>query len=102
MSPATAYAVTGLALFALALFGFLVRGHLVRRIVALNVMGSGVFLVFLAMAARGEGTTDPVPQALVITGIVVAVATTALALVLLVRLHREVGRLALEPSRQPD
>jgi multicomponent Na+:H+ antiporter subunit C len=97
MTPALAYALTGAALFALALFAFLVRRHLVRRIIALNVMGSGAFLVFLGMAARGGESADPVPQALVITGIVVAVAATALALAVLVRLHRETGRLTLDP-----
>jgi multicomponent Na+:H+ antiporter subunit C len=97
MTPALAYALTGAALFALGLFGFLVRRHLVRRIIALNVMGSGAFLVFLGMAGRGVAAADPVPQALVITGIVVAVAATALALAVLVRLHRETGRLTLDP-----
>lgn len=97
MSPALAYALTGLTLFALALFGFLARRHLIRRIIAVNIMGSGAFLVFLGMAARGGEAADPVPQALVITGIVVAVATTALGLAVLVRLHRETGRLTLEP-----
>jgi len=89
------YTLCGLALVALGLYAFLTRRHLVRRIVALNVLGSGVFLVFGAMASRG-GTTDPVPQALVITGIVVAVATTALALALALRLFRETGRLDLD------
>lgn len=97
MTPALFYAVAGAALFFLALHGFLMRRHLVRRIIALNVMGSGVFLVFLGMASRGEGT-DPVPQALVITGIVVAVATTAFALALVLRLHGASGRVTLEPG----
>jgi multicomponent Na+:H+ antiporter subunit C len=103
VSPALAYALTGLALFALALFGFFIRRHIVRRIIALNILGSGAFLVFLGMAARGGAPADPVPQALVITGIVVAVATTALALAVLVRLHRETGRLTLDsPGEDVD
>jgi len=98
------YSLCGLALVALALHAFLTRRHLVRRIIALNVMGGGVFLVFGGMASRG-GAVDPVPQALVITGIVVAVATTALALALALRLFRETGRIDLdEPndSGAPD
>ena len=55
-------------------------------------------------AAAGLGG-DPVPQALVITGIVVAFAATALAVALLLRLFQETGRasLATRPlgSRQP-
>jgi len=52
-------------------------------VLALNVMGAGVFLVLIAVAYRGAGTpADPVPHALVLTGIVVAVSATALALAL--------------------
>ena len=50
---------------------------------------SGIFLVFGAVARRGAGAgfeADPVPQALVITGIVVAFSASALAVALLKRL----------------
>ena len=50
---------------------------------AINVCGAGVFLVFVALAYRGPGLApDPVPHALVLTGIVVAVSATALAVAL--------------------
>jgi len=46
-------------------------------------MGAGVFHVLVAVAYRGlDAAPDPVPQALVLTGIVVAVSATALALAL--------------------
>jgi multicomponent Na+:H+ antiporter subunit C len=58
--------------------------------VAINVMGAGVFLLLIAVAYRGPGLApDPVPHALVVTGIVVAVSATALALGLARRLHAE-------------
>ena len=48
-----------------------------------NISGSGIFLVFVAIAYRGgDATPDPLPHALVLTGIVVAVSATALALAL--------------------
>jgi multicomponent Na+:H+ antiporter subunit C len=94
----TLYALAGVALFTLGLLGFLLRRHLLRRIVALNVMGGGALLVFCAMAARGGGPPDPVPQALALTGIVVALAVTALALAITLRFHAATGRLALEPE----
>ncbi len=103
MSPADIYALTGMALFVLGAAGTVLRAHLIRRILALNIMGSGAFVVLGALAARGAGEPgpDPVPQALVITGIVVTVAMTALALALLVRLRTETGRLTIDvPS--PD
>jgi multicomponent Na+:H+ antiporter subunit C len=71
------------ALFALGLRATLVHEALLRRVLALNLMGAGVFLMLIAVAYRGRDLPpDPVPQALVLTGIVVAVSATALALVL--------------------
>ncbi len=56
---------------------------LLRKLIALNVMGAGVFHVLVAVAFRGTDVApDPVPHALVLTGIVVAVSATALALTL--------------------
>lgn len=52
-------------------------------------MGAGVFHVLIAVAYRGLDTPpDPVPHALVLTGIVVAVSATALALTFGQRLER--------------
>jgi multicomponent Na+:H+ antiporter subunit C len=82
------YMLVGVALFCLALVRLVVDGDALRRVIALNVMGSGVFLVMIASAARGDGPPDPVPQALVLTGIVVAVATSALAIAIARLLHR--------------
>lgn len=83
MSPAALYALAGAALFALGLHGALFRGPFLRRLLGLNVMGSGVFLVLVAAARRApEGAPDPVPHAMVLTGLVVAVSATALALAL--------------------
>ena len=86
MTSGMLFAVAGIALFAMGAGGVLLLEHLLRRILAFNVMGSGAFLVLVGLAQR-DGTADPVPQAMVLTGIVVAVAATALALALLRRLH---------------
>ena len=59
-------------------------------------MGTGVFLVLLALAKRtGGAQPDPVPHAMVITGIVVAVSATALALTLMLKLTAATGRAEL-------
>jgi len=51
-------------------------------------MGTGILLVIVAIAYRGVSiATDPIPHALVLTGIVVTVAATALALVLTIRIQ---------------
>ena len=59
------YSLVGAALFALGLRGALLQPSILGRVLAINVCGSGVFLVFVAMAYRGPGLApDPVPHAL--------------------------------------
>jgi len=84
MSAEFQYALVGVGLFSLGLYALIVHAHLLRKILALNVMGTGVFLLLVALARRtGEAQPDSVPHAMVITGIVVAVSATALALTLM-------------------
>ncbi len=91
MSSSLVFAWSGVLLFGLGLFGFIAHRHLLRRLLAFNIMGSGSFLVLVGLAQDGRGV-DPVPHAMVITGIVVAVASTALALVVFRRWYRASGR----------
>ncbi|MFN2347989.1 MAG: sodium:proton antiporter [Thioalkalivibrio sp.] len=86
------YLVGGAILFALGLHALVVRRHLLLKVLAINVMGSGVFMVLLALGARGGVEPDPVPHALVLTGIVVAVSATAFALALILRVKAVTGR----------
>ena len=103
MSAALLYALAGTGLFSIGLHALLVHRHLLRKILAINVMGSGVFLVLAAMATRhGAAIPDPVPHAMIITGIVVAVAATALALVLLIKLTAETGQVVLPDSKDDN
>lgn len=82
------YGFAGICLFVLGLRGVLLHPTALARILAINVCGAGVFMLFVVLAYRGAETTpDPVPHALVLTGIVVAVSATALALALARRLR---------------
>ena len=67
MTPGLLYALTGALLFCLGLYGLIQHAHLLRRILAVNLMGSGCFLVLVGLAQR-DGAVDPVPHALVLTG----------------------------------
>jgi multicomponent Na+:H+ antiporter subunit C len=96
VSAVLAYGAAGAALIAIGLYALIVRRHLLRKILAVNVVGNGVFLVLVALAQR-SGVPDPVPQAMVLTGIVVAVSATALALALAVRVRDATGRATLDP-----
>ncbi|MCO5091059.1 NADH-quinone oxidoreductase subunit K [Bosea sp. (in: a-proteobacteria)] len=89
LQPAILFGLTGAALVGIGLFAVVTQPGLLRRIVGCNILGAGIFLVFGAVARRGAGAgfeADPVPQALVITGIVVAFSASALAIALLKRL----------------
>jgi len=101
MSTGLLYALAGVLLFVLGAAGVVVLAHLLRKILAFNVMGSGAFLVLVGLAQR-EGVVDPVPQAMVLTGIVVAVAATALALGLARALHARTGRTGLSEGARLD
>lgn len=88
MSQWTLFACSGLGVALLSLHGLFMSEHPLRKIIAANLLGSGVFLVLIALARRGPGSSpDPVPHALVLTGIVVSVSATALALTLARRLN---------------
>lgn len=94
MNAVTLAGLAGAALIGLGIFGLMTRRHILRKIIAFNVIGGGVFLLFGAVARRGAASglgADPVPQALVITGIVVAFSATALAVALLLRYFKETG-----------
>lgn len=94
MSSGLLFACVGALLFAMGVVGILLIGHLLRRILAFNVMGSSAFFILVGLAQRND-VPDPLPQAMVLTGIVVAVAATALALALVRRLHALTGKLEL-------
>ncbi len=101
MTPAFLYALVGIVLFSIGLYGLILYKHLLRKILAINILGSGVFLVMVALAARTEGAIpDAVPHAMVITGIVVAVSATALALALMLRVYEETGQAVLPEDKE--
>ncbi len=89
LQPGVLFGLCGAALVGIGLFAIVTSPVLLRRIVGCNLLGAGIFLVFGAVARRGSAAgleADPVPQALVITGIVVAFSASALAIALLKRL----------------
>jgi multicomponent Na+:H+ antiporter subunit C len=98
MSAPTIFGFSAAFLVGIGLFGLIVNPLPLRKILAFNVIGSGVFVLLGAVARRGSAAGlagDPVPQALLITGIVVAFSATALAVALLLRLFDETGSVTL-------
>jgi multicomponent Na+:H+ antiporter subunit C len=107
MSALTLYGLCSSALVGLGLYGLIVQPEPLRKVLAFNLIGGGVFLLMGVVARRGAAAGfggDPVPQALVITGLVVAFAATALALALLLRLFEATGQASLRsdtPAKLP-
>ena len=98
MSGANLFGISGAALVGLGLYGLITNPEPLRKILAFNLLGTGVFLIFGLISRRAAAAGfpgDPVPQAMVITAIVVAFAATALAVALVLRLLEQTGRATL-------
>ena len=78
------------------------RGNLIKKLIGLNVFQVSVFMLYISMGKVSGGTapivyegarlySNPLPHVLILTAIVVGVATTALALALVVRIKEEYG-----------
>ena len=78
------------------------RGNLLKKVVGLNIFQTSVLLLYLSMGKVTGGTapiiadgfktySNPLPSVLMLTAIVVGVATTALALALIVRIREAYG-----------
>ena len=101
LSQTDLYALGGVMLFCIGLWGLAVRPHLLHKVLALNIMSTGIFLVIVAIARRVPADTpDPLPHAMVLTGIVVTVSATAFALALVKRIYTETGAVTLDEASE--
>ncbi|MFT0860824.1 NADH-quinone oxidoreductase subunit K [Ancylobacter sp. G4_0304] len=89
ISAATLFGLCASGMVGIGLYGLIVLPDALRKLLAFNILGSGVFILFGVIGRRGAAAGldgDPVPQAIVITGIVVAFSATALAATLLLKI----------------
>jgi multicomponent Na+:H+ antiporter subunit C len=88
-------------------------GNLVKKIVGLNIFQTSVFILYISMGKILGGTapiltegaeqySNPLPHVLILTAIVVGVATTALGLALVVRINEEYGTIEEEEIHSQD
>ncbi len=92
-------------------------GNLVKKIVGLNIFQTSVFIMYISigkivggtapiLATNAELYSNPLPHVLILTAIVVGVATTALGLSLIMRIKEAYGTVEetdiLEISQQED
>lgn len=93
-------------LMMIGLYGILAKDNLIKKIIGLNIFQTAIFLYFISLGAVRKGTApiadekiiqkgyiyaNPLPHVLILTAIVVSVATTAVALSLIIRMYREYG-----------
>lgn len=91
-------------LFMIGALTVLTRSNLFKKLLGINIMESAIFLLFVAggnirggaspildKTHAGSVYINPLPSALMLTGIVVSVSVTAFALALIVRLYKSYG-----------
>ncbi len=87
--------------------------NLVKKIVGLNVFQTSVFMLYISMGKVDGGTapivtegvtlySNPLPHVLILTAIVVGVATTAVGLSLIVRIKRAYGTVEENEFKDKD
>jgi multicomponent Na+:H+ antiporter subunit C len=91
--------------FVLMMIGFyamIAKENLIKKIVGINIFQTAVFLFYVSIAKVDGGTApiewakavlydNPLPHTLMLTGIVVSVSTTAVALALVIKIYKAYG-----------
>lgn len=102
-----------IVLMMIGLYIVVSRGNLVKKIVGLNIFQTSVFLLYITMGKVSGGTapilvegadvySNPLPHVLILTAIVVGVATTALGLALVVRIKAAYGTVEEDEIQEAD
>jgi multicomponent Na+:H+ antiporter subunit C len=105
VTPITQYVnaqTISLLLFFVGLTGVVIQRNIVKSIIAVNVMDVGAILFLITVnyvpgnvppvgSHTGEIVADPLPQALMITAIVIGISVTAVSLAIFISLFRRYG-----------
>ncbi len=100
----------------LMMIGFYVvidRGNLLKKLIGLNIFQTSVFLLYISMGKITGGTapihydgdapfSNPLPHVLILTAIVVGVATLALGLSLVIRIKETYGTIEEDEIQKLD
>lgn len=97
----------------IGLYTMISRTNLVKKVAGLSIFQVSVFILFISFGVVDGGTvpilteahtrySNPLPQVLILTAIVVGVATTAVALALVVRIHEAYGSVEEDEVQAKD
>ena len=100
-----------LLLILVAIAGLVLTDNLIKKVIGLNIFQVSVIMFYVAMGKVRGGTapieaegftvfSNPLPHVLMLTAIVVGVATTALALALVVRINEAYGTIEEDELRE--
>lgn len=95
------------------LYTVISRRNLVKKVAGINIFQVSVFILYISMGVVAGGTvpvledgqtlySNPLPHVLILTAIVVGVATTALALSLVVRINEAYGTIEEDEIHEQD
>ena len=94
-------------LFVLGIWGMVGKDNLIKKVMALSILNSAIVILFIYLGSRSGSTApimeenirvvpvDPLPQALMLTAIVIGICLTALALSLILRIYHRHGTLSI-------
>ncbi len=109
------FLLSAFSLILVGIFGMLTRKNIIRILLAVNILETGVNLLLVSfgyfrggkapiitapISASNLPFVDPLPQALVLTSIVIGLGTTALALAITLRYYRRRRTLEFEPDEE--
>jgi len=100
-------------LMMIGLYIVIAHGNLIKKIIGLTIFQTSVFIFYISMAKVSGGTapiladkvtlySNPLPHVLILTAIVVGIATTALGLALVVRIKEAYGSIEEEDIQRQD
>ena len=100
-------------LMVIGLYIVIAHGNLIKKLIGLSIFQTSVFIFYISMAKVEGGTapiladgitqySNPLPHVLILTAIVVGIATTALGLSLVVRIKEDYGSIEEEEIQQQD
>jgi len=96
-----------IVLFLIGLYGLMAKRNLIKKIIGLYILEGGVILYFVSVGYRSgasapilekgvEKVVDPIPQALMLTAIVIGICVIALALSMAVKIYEKYKTLDIE------
>ena len=92
-----------IGLMMIGFYAVIARGNMVKKMIGLNIFQTSVFMLYISMGKIANGTapiltgdpqtvySNPLPHVLILTAIVVGVATTAVGYALIIRIQESFG-----------